>query len=171
MRLPPRTADALIAGLALLLVTVWTPISGRHTHESAPRAALGWALALVGCGALALRRAWPVAVAVVALLACVAHYPLSEQDGPLMIAFALALCTTAAEGRFAAVALSAAGLDVRTRVTGTPATALPLAQRAAAPGRPGLLVPASAVVTPLLVAVRAWVRYTFRGRIAGPSYL
>ncbi|GHG01719.1 sensor histidine kinase [Streptomyces hydrogenans] len=111
MRLPPRTADALIAGLVLLLVTVWTLISGWHTHESAERAALGWALVLVGCGALALRRAWPVAVAVVTLLACVAYYPLSEQDGPLMIAFALALYTTAAEGRFAAaVALAAVTL-------------------------------------------------------------
>ncbi|MFJ5712411.1 MULTISPECIES: sensor histidine kinase [unclassified Streptomyces] len=111
MRLPPRTADALIAGLVLLLVTVWTLISGWHVHESAPRAALGWALVVVGCCALALRRTWPVAVAVVTLLACVAYYPLSEQDGPLMIAFALALYTTAAEGRFAAaVALAAATL-------------------------------------------------------------
>ncbi|MFD4376206.1 sensor histidine kinase [Streptomyces sp. NPDC059202] len=111
MRLPPRTADAVIAGLVLLLVTVWTLISGWQTHESAPRAALGWALVLVGCGVLALRRAWPVAVAVVTLLACVAYYPLSSQDGPLMIAFALALYTTAAEGRFAAaVALAAVTL-------------------------------------------------------------
>ncbi|GAA3079196.1 sensor histidine kinase [Streptomyces roseofulvus] len=111
MRLPPRTADALIAGLVLLLVTVWTLISGWQVHESAPRAALGWVLVVVGCGALALRRTWPVAVAVVTLLACVVYYPLSEQDGPLMIAFALALYTTAAEGRFAAaVALAAATL-------------------------------------------------------------
>ncbi|MGW6248426.1 sensor histidine kinase [Streptomyces roseolus] len=111
MRLPPRTADALLAGLVLLLVTVWTLISGWHAHESAPRAALGWALVLVGCGALALRRRWPVAVAVVTLLACVAYYPNSAQDGPLMIAFALALYTTAAEGRFAAaVALAAVTL-------------------------------------------------------------
>ncbi|GHJ96059.1 hypothetical protein SNE510_55780 [Streptomyces sp. NE5-10] len=65
----------------------------------------------------------------------------------------------------------AAGLDVRTRVTGTPATALPLAERAAAPWTPAPLVPAPAVVTPLLVAVRAWVRYTFRGSVTGPSYL
>ncbi|GGR58346.1 sensor histidine kinase [Streptomyces roseolus] len=111
MRLPPRTADALLAGLVLLLVTVWTLISGWHAHESAPRAAFGWALVLVGCGALALRRRWPVAVAVATLLACVAYYPHSAQDGPLLIAFALALYTTAAEGRFAAaVALAAVTL-------------------------------------------------------------
>ncbi len=111
MRLPPRTADALVAGLVLLLVTVWTLVSGWQAQESGPRAALGWALVVTGCGALALRRTWPVAVAVVTLLCCVAYYPLSAQDGPLMIAFALALYTTAAEGRFAAaVALAAVTL-------------------------------------------------------------
>ncbi|MFI1660706.1 hypothetical protein ACH4ZU_38235 [Streptomyces sp. NPDC020472] len=41
-------------------------------------------------------------MAVTTLLACVVSYPLSAQDGPFMIAFALALYTTAAEGRFAA---------------------------------------------------------------------
>ncbi|MFE1907346.1 sensor histidine kinase [Streptomyces gardneri] len=110
-RLPPRTLDALVAGAVLVVVVVWTLVSMRYTSESALRAVLGWALVLIGCGALSFRRRQPVAVAVVTLLACVVYYPLSAADGPLMIAFALALYTTAAEGRFAAaVALAAVTL-------------------------------------------------------------
>ncbi|MFF9850048.1 sensor histidine kinase [Streptomyces litmocidini] len=107
----PRAADALVAGTVLLVVTVWTLVSAQYTSEPALRTALGWALILTGCGALYFRRRQPVAVAVATLLACVVYYPLSTQDGPLMIAFALALYTTAAEGRFAAaVALAAVTL-------------------------------------------------------------
>ena len=110
-RLSPRTADALVAGVVLVVVALWTLVSARYTSEPALRTAIGWALVLIGCGALFFRRRQPVAVAVVTLLACVVYYPLSAQDGPLMIAFALALYTTAAEGRFAAaVALAAVTL-------------------------------------------------------------
>ncbi|MFC8763029.1 sensor histidine kinase [Streptomyces sp. NPDC057193] len=110
-RLSPRAADALVAGVVLLVVAVWTLVSAAHTSEPAVRTALGWMLVVAGCGALYFRRRQPVAVAVVTLLTCVVYYPLSAQDGPLMIAFALALYTTAAEGRFAAaVALAAVTL-------------------------------------------------------------
>ncbi|CAM5606338.1 sensor histidine kinase [Streptomyces narbonensis] len=110
-RLPPRTVDALVACAVLAVVAIWTLVSARYASESALRSVLGWALVLTGCGALCFRRRQPVAVAVVTLLACVVYYPLSAQDGPLMIAFALALYTTAAEGRFAAaVALAAVTL-------------------------------------------------------------
>ncbi|MFF1508442.1 sensor histidine kinase [Streptomyces sp. NPDC058326] len=110
-RLSPRAADALVAGAVLVVVAVWTLVSARYASEPVVRTVLGWALVLVGCGALYFRRRQPVAVAVVTLLACVVYYPLSAQDGPLMITFALALYTTAAEGRFAAaVALAAVTL-------------------------------------------------------------
>ncbi|MGW6396518.1 sensor histidine kinase [Streptomyces sp. NPDC055103] len=110
-RLPPRTADALVAGVVLVVVALWTLISARYASEPPLRTALGWALILIGCGALVFRRRQPVVVAAVTLLACVVYYPLSAQDGPLMIAFALALYTTAAEGRFAAaIALAAVTL-------------------------------------------------------------
>ncbi|MFJ5141874.1 sensor histidine kinase [Streptomyces sp. NPDC088707] len=110
-RLSPQAADAVVAGVVLLVVAVWTLVSARYASEPAIRTVLGWVLILIGCGALYFRRRHPVAVSVVTLLACVAYYPLSAQDGPLMIAFALALYTTAAEGRFAAaVALAAVTL-------------------------------------------------------------
>ncbi|MFD3334057.1 sensor histidine kinase [Streptomyces sp. NPDC058700] len=110
-RLSSRAADALVAGVVLLVVAVWTLLSAGDASEPAVRTVLGWGLVLVGCGALYFRRRQPVGVAVATLLACVVYYPLSAQDGPLMIAFALALYTTAAEGRFAAaVALAAVTL-------------------------------------------------------------
>ncbi|MFI9114469.1 sensor histidine kinase [Streptomyces venezuelae] len=107
-RLSARAVDALVAGVVLVVVAVWTLVSARYASEPAARTVLGWALILVGCGALCFRRRQPVTVAVVTLLACVVYYPLSAQDGPLMIAFALALYTTAAEGRFAAALALAA---------------------------------------------------------------
>ncbi|MEU4076720.1 cytochrome BD oxidase subunit II [Streptomyces venezuelae] len=48
---------------------------------------------------------------------------------------------------------------------------LPLAGRAASPATLALLVPALLVVTPLLVAVQAWIWHAFRHRVTGPSYL
>ncbi|MEV6332508.1 sensor histidine kinase [Streptomyces sp. NPDC051909] len=103
--------DALVALAVFLVTAVWTLVVAHYEPEPAGRTALGWALIVTGCGALALRRRRPVAVAVVTLLACAVYYPLSAQDGPLLIAFAVALYTTAAEGRFAAaVALAAVTL-------------------------------------------------------------
>ncbi|MFI8965217.1 sensor histidine kinase [Streptomyces sp. NPDC053493] len=111
MPLPLRARDAGVTLLVLLVVAVWTLVAAHYSDEPASRTALGWVLILIGCGALYFRRRQPVAVAVVTLLASVVYYPLSEQDGPLLIAFALALYTTAAEGRFAAaVALAAVTL-------------------------------------------------------------
>ncbi|MFF7180916.1 histidine kinase [Streptomyces sp. NPDC008121] len=110
-RVPPRTADAAVTLAVTLVVAVWTLVSGRYEDEPVSRTVIGWVLLAIGCGALYFRRRLPVTVAVVTLLACVAYYPVSAQDGPLMVAFALALYTTAAEGRFAAsVALAAATL-------------------------------------------------------------
>ncbi|WP_418959494.1 sensor histidine kinase [Streptomyces tritici] len=110
-RVSPRAADAAVALVVALVVVVWVLVQSRHTTESPVRTLLGWALIAAGCGALCFRRRAPVTVAVVTLAACAVYYPLSAYDGPLMIAFALALYTTAAEGRFAAaVALAAVTL-------------------------------------------------------------
>ncbi|MET9438160.1 sensor histidine kinase [Streptomyces sp. NPDC006551] len=110
-RVSPRAADAVVTLAVALGVAGWTLVSARYASEPTSRTVIGWALMAIGCGALYFRRRLPVMTAVVTLVACVAYYPLSEQDGPLMIAFALALYTTAAEGRFAAsVALAATTL-------------------------------------------------------------
>ncbi|MGA4797255.1 sensor histidine kinase [Streptomyces lavendulocolor] len=121
MALPSRArrsrAVAWAAGTGVtlavgLFVVVWTVVAALRAgdgSEPVARTVIGWALVAAGCGALHFRHRRPVAVAVVTLLACVAYYPVSEQDGPLMVTFAVALYTTAAEGRFAASVALAAG--------------------------------------------------------------
>ncbi|NUK56338.1 sensor histidine kinase [Streptomyces lunaelactis] len=107
-RLSARTTDAIVTLLVTAVVVVWTLVVMQYESEPPARTVIDWALIAVGCGALYYRRRWPVAVAVVTLLACAAYYPLSTFDGPLMITFALALYSVAAEGRFtAAIALAA----------------------------------------------------------------
>ncbi|WP_199814005.1 sensor histidine kinase [Streptomyces sp. NRRL F-5135] len=90
------------------LVVTWTLLLARSGHEPPARAAGGWALVAVGCGALHFRRVRPLPVAVITLLASGLYYPLSVSDGPLILTFALALYTLAAEGHFTASAALAA---------------------------------------------------------------
>ncbi|MDT9685765.1 sensor histidine kinase [Streptomyces sp. TRM76323] len=113
-RVSARTADLAVTAVVTAFVAGWTAVSiasAAPGSEAFSRTVLGWCLLAAGCGALLFRRRRPVAVAVVTLLASVAYYPTSSYDGPLMVTFALALYTTAAEGRFvAAVALASATL-------------------------------------------------------------
>ncbi|WOI62114.1 sensor histidine kinase [Streptomyces fradiae] len=113
-RVPARTADLAVTAAVTAFVAGWSAFSALSApagSESLPRTLLGWLCVAVACGALPLRHRAPVAVAVVTLLASVVYYPTSSYDGPLMVTFALALYTAAAEGRFtAAVALASATL-------------------------------------------------------------
>ncbi|MEU2181285.1 sensor histidine kinase [Streptomyces thermolilacinus] len=113
-RVPARTADLAVTAVVTAFVAGWTVlsiVSAPAGSEPLSRTVLGWFLVTVGCGALLLRRRRPVAVAVVTLLTSAVYYPTSSYDGPLMVTFALALYTTAAEGRFvAAVALASVTL-------------------------------------------------------------
>ncbi|WP_243725896.1 sensor histidine kinase [Actinomadura rubrisoli] len=99
-----RRADALLAAGCLLLV-VAAVLSVMRDGERATMPAIGWPLIVTACGALYFRRRVPVTVAVVTLAACGIYYPLVEPDGPLMIAFAIALYTAAAEGHLVAASV------------------------------------------------------------------
>ncbi|MEV0702748.1 sensor histidine kinase [Saccharopolyspora sp. NPDC050389] len=68
-------------------------------------------LIAAACAALLLRRRFPVPVALITLVSCGVYYPLSTFDGPLVLAFAVALFTVAAEGHTAvAVVLAVAAM-------------------------------------------------------------
>lgn len=91
--------------LAVAAVVVGGTFWGmRNATETLWQSLTGWLALGIGCAALYFRRRWPIGVAVVTLLACAAYYPFSSYDGPLMIAFVVALYTAAADGRFAAAA-------------------------------------------------------------------
>ncbi|WP_119295356.1 sensor histidine kinase [Streptomyces sp. YIM 130001] len=106
-RLSGRAADLALTLLVSAFVIAWTLIVTRYESETTSRALGGWLLIVVGCGALYFRRRRPVAVAALTLLACAAYYPVSVYDGPLMVTFAIALYTVAAEGRFVAAVILA----------------------------------------------------------------
>ncbi|MBC9727282.1 sensor histidine kinase [Streptomyces sp. TRM68367] len=109
-RLPRgRAADLALACGVFLPVAVWSAASLiREPSEPWPLTALGWLLIVTACGALYLRRRYPVAVAVCTLAATAAYYLTSAYDGPLMVVVIVALYSVAAEGLLrAAVALAA----------------------------------------------------------------
>jgi signal transduction histidine kinase len=118
---PPRgrAADVALAGSVFVLVAVGSlrPLIGAGEE---PRAvtALGWGLIAAACGALAVRRRRPVAVAAFVLTVTIAYYLVSVYDGPLMVAFVVALYAVAAEGRLQA-AIALAALTVILTGTGT----------------------------------------------------
>ncbi|MGX1880283.1 sensor histidine kinase [Streptomyces sp. NPDC055287] len=103
MALPQRTVPVAVAVCVALVTVVGTLVRDRDSFDSPGRLLLGWALIAVGCSALLWRRRWPVPVAVATLLCCAAYFPLSAVDLPiLLLAFAYALYTVAAQGHLAA---------------------------------------------------------------------
>ncbi|MFV0134988.1 sensor histidine kinase [Streptomyces sp. HMX87] len=112
-RLPRgRAADAALAGGVLLPVAVGSLRSlfgGRE--ETWQNTALGWALLVAACAALYGCRRHPVPVATFVLAATIAYYLVSAYDGPLMVAFVVALYIVAAQGLLrAAIVLAVLGL-------------------------------------------------------------
>ncbi|MDI3402553.1 sensor histidine kinase [Streptomyces cavernicola] len=103
-RLSARAKDLAVT-LAVTAVAVGGALWGmRDTSETFWQAVTGWTMLGVACGALHFRRRRPISVAVVTLLACAVYYPVSGNDGPVMLAFVIALYTAAVDGRFAAAA-------------------------------------------------------------------
>ncbi len=112
-RLPRGPAgDAALAGGVLVLVAVGSlrSLLGAR-EESWESTALGWALLFVACAALYACRRHPVPAAAFVLAATIAYYLVSAYDGPLMVAFVVALYVVAAQGLLrAAIVLAALGL-------------------------------------------------------------
>ncbi|MEG3629790.1 sensor histidine kinase [Streptomyces poriticola] len=112
-RLPRgRAADAALAGGVLVLVAVGSLRSLLGDREEPwETTALAWGLLVAACAALYGCRRHPVPVATFVLAATIAYYLISAYDGPLMVAFVVALYLVAARGRLrAAIVLAALGL-------------------------------------------------------------
>nr|WP_245788862.1 sensor histidine kinase [Amycolatopsis marina] len=81
-----------------VLIVGGTLLGRQFGSESGELGVAAWALMLGASGVLVLRRRYPIPVAAVTLLASVLYYPLTGPDGPIMLAFIVALFTVAAEG-------------------------------------------------------------------------
>ncbi|MEU6266081.1 sensor histidine kinase [Saccharopolyspora shandongensis] len=100
-----RAADAALA-LAVAAMVVGSGLV-RFPTTFADFHLLDGLLIAAACAALLLRRRFPVPVALFTLVVCGFYYPLSIFDGPLVLAFAVALFTVAAEGHTAVAAVLA----------------------------------------------------------------
>ncbi len=100
----PRTLTVVALLAAAVLTVLWVLFVKQGDGASSPlREASGWLLTAAGCGALYWRHRMPVAVAVFVLLCSGVYFPVSDRDVPLlMLAFAVALYTVAADGHLAA---------------------------------------------------------------------
>ncbi|WP_433327026.1 sensor histidine kinase [Spirillospora sp. CA-294931] len=109
-----RGTDAWLAA-ATFLFTAAVTLAVAQKDDTRPIPFAGWVLMLAACAALAVRRRYPVPVALFTLVACGLFYPLVEPDGPMMMTFIIALYTLAALGRLVwasvlgAVAMSLTG--------------------------------------------------------------
>ncbi|ROQ34749.1 cytochrome bd-type quinol oxidase subunit 2 [Streptomyces sp. PanSC19] len=174
---------ALLAGWILRDVGLWSRAGGPGPRWRA------------GCDAAVTCGSWAVALSWGWLLAALlTGRPYAPATGPTAVLTALAVAALfAAHGLgFAALRLTGVPYERARRLVGRAGrpwqsfaltgallaalplwagTVLPLAERAAAPTTLRLLVPALLAVTPVLVAVQAWIRHAFRHRVTGPSYL
>jgi signal transduction histidine kinase len=112
---PPWADDALLAvGLAAFGV-VGTLGALDNQPSSRPPGALAWALLLVGCAAVGLRRRHPVAVLVVTAAATAAWLAARYPYGPVFLPLCVAIYTAAARAsreRFPQLAAGVGGLLV-----------------------------------------------------------
>ncbi|WP_028923440.1 sensor histidine kinase [Pseudonocardia acaciae] len=100
--LAARVTDPVLAAGVGIVVVLGTLPQLRGLADLTGHRALAWALIAAACAALCVRRRYPVAVAAVTLVAALAYYPSDVPDGPIVLAFVVALYTAAARGRLAA---------------------------------------------------------------------
>lgn len=102
-------ADAALALGTFVLVAVAEGQLLRSGEGSTPSLIASWLLIAAVCGALLLRRRYPVAVGWFTALATGGYHLWSDTDGPLVVVPIVALYAIAAQGRLqAAVAMAAA---------------------------------------------------------------
>ncbi|PZF81660.1 sensor histidine kinase [Jiangella anatolica] len=98
-------ADVLLAAAVGVFVVLTTVVGDGDPVGLRAVPALGWLLIVAGSAALAVRRRFPVATAVVTLVATSVYYPVVNPDGAILLTLIIALYTLAATGRTVAAAV------------------------------------------------------------------
>ncbi|MFI9596960.1 sensor histidine kinase [Nonomuraea sp. NPDC052265] len=105
-----RLQASTTVSLVVVAVALAGTVAAAFRSEQAPNV-LDVVLPIVSCGALTLRRRFPVASLIVVVVAVSVYYPLARLDGPLVVLVFVALYTAADQGRLvAAIATGAAVL-------------------------------------------------------------
>ncbi|MGA6165247.1 sensor histidine kinase [Amycolatopsis magusensis] len=103
--------DVVSAGLVLALVLTYT------LAQDVPPGPWGLALIVLSCGVLAVRRRYPVPVAVATMLGVGLYYPLIGAGSPVLLTLMIALYTLSAQGCLRAAAV-VAGITVVATLAG-----------------------------------------------------
>ncbi|GAA2131660.1 sensor histidine kinase [Glycomyces algeriensis] len=101
--------DLLVGAVNAVIVLTWTFAQWvLHVRDTQGlNEDLAWAMMFVSVAVLFFRSAFPLTVALVSMAATIVYYPASSTDGPMLMAFVIALYTLAALGRIAAAAVIA----------------------------------------------------------------
>ncbi|WP_166353966.1 sensor histidine kinase [Phytoactinopolyspora limicola] len=92
-----RAGDTWLTLATALLVIGGTAVTGANDVS-----VVGWILMAAASAAVFFRRDYPIAVAVFTLVTSAIYLVMPDRDGPIIVAFAIALYTVMAAGRFAA---------------------------------------------------------------------
>lgn len=106
--------DLLVGAVNAVIVLTWT-ISQWALHiRDTPglNETLAWTSLFTSCAVLFLRSAFPLTVALVTMVCTIVYYPSSSTDGPMLLAFVIALYTLAALNHLWAAGVIAAGVFV-----------------------------------------------------------
>lgn len=111
-RFPVSRMDLLIGAVNAVIVLGWTltqwTLQVRDTmglNES-----LAWVVLFASVAALFFRSVFPLAVTLLTMACTIVYYPASSIDGPMLLAFVIALYTLAALGRLVAAGVIAVGV-------------------------------------------------------------
>ncbi|WP_100444144.1 sensor histidine kinase [Glycomyces xiaoerkulensis] len=106
-RFSDRVGDLIVGLATAFVILVWTGIDAalREQDPHGLSEPIAWAAVVVACAALFFRSSYPLAVAIVAWTCALVYYPASAIDGPMLLAFVIALYSLAAHGRTVAASI------------------------------------------------------------------
>ncbi|GAB3238651.1 sensor histidine kinase [Glycomyces halotolerans] len=106
-RFSDRTGDLIVGLVTAFVILVWTgvDVALREQDPMGLSEPIAWAMVVIAIAALFLRSSYPLAVTLVTWLCTMVYYPASAIDGPMLLAFVIALYTLAALGRTVAASV------------------------------------------------------------------
>lgn len=101
--------DLLVGVLNAVIVLTWTLAQWvLHVRDTKGlNESLAWTVLFISCAVLFFRSSFPLTATLIAMACTIVYYPASSTDGPMLLAFVIALYTLAALGRIIAAGVIA----------------------------------------------------------------